>query len=238
MKILLAIAHYAHECTPEAAAPLIRCIVGWRGVATHGDQDFGGPCRAKKLHELHILVVDDGQHSAAEYLPNGLSVERISLDVAPLHLPLVCRQVLDDRRAGYDLIGYSEHDNWPVTPSTFDQIRGRALTHPYQVLIPHRFERISVPPYKVYIDGPNGHGEYGAMWLVTAAQWNYWRQQSHFLTYSEVFAGPLESGCAWSLTQAFHCAKTPDRGALESEHAGDRYARRSISRGVTWGGIL
>lgn len=229
MKILLAIAHYATESTPEAAAPLIRCIVGWRGLATHGEQDFGGPCRAKKLHELHILVVDDGQHSAAEYLPDGLFVERISLDVAPLHLPLACRQVLSERQIGYDLIGYSEHDNWPITPSFFDQVAIHATEYPESVMIPHRFERITEPPYKVYIDGPNGHGEYGAMWLVTAAQWNYWRTRPHFLTYSEAFAGPLESGCAWSLTQTFQCVK-----GMEAEHAGDRYARRSISRGVTW----
>lgn len=231
MNILLAIAHYAHESTPEAAAPLIRCIVGWRGLATWGEQDFGGPCRAEKAHTLRILVVDDGVNSAAEYLPASLHVERVSVGAAPLHLPLACRQALDERRQGYDLIGYSEHDNWPITPSYFDQVAMAPLD---TVLIPHRFERINQPPYKVYIDGENGWGAYGAMWLVTAPQWAHWREQSHFLTYSEALAGPLESGCAWSLLQTFRCYKPLLYGALESEHAGERYAARSISRGVTW----
>lgn len=229
MNILLAIAHYTHDTTDASA--LIRCIVGWRGLAAWGEQDFGGPCRAEQAHRLGVLVVDDGVHSAAEYLPASLHVERISMDVAPLYLPLACRQALDERRQYYDLLGYSEHDNWPVTPSYPDQVAAASFD---TVLIPHRFERISEPPYKVYIDGPNGWGAYGAMWLVTAAQWAHWRVQPHFLTYSEALAGPLESGCAWSLMQTFHCTKTPDRGALESEHAGERYAQRSISRGVTW----
>lgn len=233
MRILLAIAHYTTDVTPAGAGALTRCLLGWRGLATWGEQDFSGPCKAIKAHDLDILVVDDGTHSAAEYLPAALA-ERISVDGDPLRLPLACRALLDERRADYNLIGYSEHDNWPITPSCFDQIRGRAIVEPFTVLIPHRFERIAQPPYKVYIDGENGHGAYGAMWLVTAQQWRYWRAQPHFLEYSEAFAGPLESGCAWSLLQAFHCAKTLDRGALESEHAGERYARRSVDRGVAW----
>lgn len=232
MNILLAIAHYTTD--PTDAAALTRCLVGWRGLAMWGEQDFGGPCKAVKAHDLDILVVDDGRHSAMEYVPAELA-ERISVAGDPLRLPLACRALLNERCAGYDMLAYSEHDNWLVTPSGFDQICGRATVEPFTVLIPHRLERIAVPPYKVYIDGPNGHGDYGAMWLLTAGQWRYWRDQPHFLEYSEAFAGPLESGCAWSLMQAFHCAKTPDRGALESEHAGERYARRSVDRGVTWG---
>jgi hypothetical protein len=231
VKILLAIAHYTPDSTN--VEPLIRCLVGWRGLATHGVQDFGGPCQATRAHDLDILVVDDGRHSAMEYVPAGLA-ERVSVESVPLRLPLACRAVLDEHRNGYNLIGYSEHDNWPTTASAFEQIYAHATIDPGSVLIPHRFERTTVPPYKVYIDGPNGHGEYGAMWLVTAAQWDHWRQQPHFLEYSTVFAGPLESGCAWSLLKTFRCVKTSVRGSLESEHAGERYARRSIARGVTW----
>ena len=99
------------------------------------------------------------------------------------------------------------------------------------MLIPHRFERISVPPYKVYIDGENGWGAYGAMWAVTSAQWALWRTQPHFLEYTDQFAGPLESGCAWSLMQTFQCVKV---GGVEAEHIGDRYAQNSVRRGIVW----
>jgi hypothetical protein len=217
VKVLLAIAHYTEE--PANADALIRCLVGWRGLATHGEQDFGGPCKATQVHDLDIMVIDDGRHSAMEYVPAHLA-ERVILIDDPLRLPLACRVALDKRSQGYDLIGYSEHDNWPITPDT--------------VLIPHRFERIAEPPYKVYVDGPNGHSAYGAMWLVTAQQWAHWRKQPHFLAYTEEFAGPLESGCAWSLTKTFHCVKPATFGALESEHIGNRYARRSVNRGVVW----
>ncbi len=232
MRILLAIAHYSTD--PADADTLIRCLIGWRGLATWGEQDFSGPCRATRAHDLDILVVDDGRHSAMDNVPAGLA-ERVSVAGDRLRLPIACREQLDARAEGYDLIGYSEHDNWPITPAFFDHVAIHATTYPERVMIPHRFERIAGPPYKVYIDGENGHGDYGAMWLVSAAQWAYWRMQPHFLEYSEAFAGPLESGCAWSLMQAFHCTKTPDRGALEAEHAGERYARRSVDRGVVWG---
>ena len=227
MSVLLAIAHYTTDL--KTAGALTRCLIGWRGLAMSGEQDFSGPCRAVKAHDLDILVVDDGLHSAMEYVPAGLA-ERISVDGDPLRLPIACRAVLDERRTGYDLLGYSEHDNWPITPAFFDHVAIHATEYPDGVMVPHRFERIAQPPYKVYIDGPNGHGAYGAMWLVTTEQWRYWRAQPHFLEYSEAFAGPLESGCAWSLMQAFHCEK-----GMEAEHAGERYARRSIARGVVWG---
>ena len=196
----------------------------------HGVQDFGGPCKATRTHDLDILVVDDGTHSAAEYLPTGLA-ERVSVDRHPLELPLACRALLDERRHGYDLLCYSEHDNWPITPNTFAQIAAMQTADPARVCIPNRFERIAAPPYKVYIDGDNGWGAYGAMWLLTSAQWSVWREQEHFLTVTNAFAGPLESGCAWSLLQTFRCEKL---AGLESEHAGERYARRSIARGVAW----
>jgi hypothetical protein len=231
VRIFLAIAHYTDD--PANADTLMRCLIGWRGLATHGEQDFGGPCKAEQVHDLDILVVDDGTHSAMEYVPSELA-ERVIVDSRPLRLPLVCRTELDKRSQGYDLIGYSEHDNWPITPDAFGIIAGHAWNMPSSVLIPHRFERIMQPPYKVYIDGPNGYGAYGAMWLVTADQWAHWRGQPHFLTYTEAFAGPLESGCAWSLTKTFHCVKPATFGALESEHVGDRYARRSVARGVVW----
>ena len=82
---------------------------------------------------------------------------------------------MDDRRFGYDLLCYSEHDNWPVDPVFFDRVFAWQRDDPGSVLIPHRYERISVPPYKVYIDGENGWGQYGAMWAVTAQQWAAWR---------------------------------------------------------------
>lgn len=231
MKILLAIAHYTEE--PANTDALIRCLVGWRGLATHGEQDFGGPCKAEQVHDLDILVIDDGRHSAMEYVPSELA-ERVIVDSRPLRLPMACRAELDKRSQGYDLIGYSEHDNWPVTANCFEQVYSHAAIDPTSVLIPHRFERIVEPPYKVYIDGPNGHGAYGAMWLVTADQWAHWRTQPHFLAYTEAFAGPLESGCAWSLIKTFRCVKPQRPGYLESEHIGDRYARRSVNRGVVW----
>lgn len=232
MNVLLAIAHYAPASTPEAIDSLRRCVVGWRSLASWGVQDFGGPCRATQAAELDILVVDDGRHSAAEFL-GGLA-ERISVDGDPLQLPLMCRRALDDRRDAYDLLAYSEHDNWPVTATFFAQVAAHAHAHPDRVLIPHRFERIAEPPYKVYIDGPNGWGAYGAMWAVTLTQWRIWRQQAHFVEYTDRFAGALESGCAWSLMQTFRCEKPADPRTLESEHIGERYARRSIARGVVW----
>lgn len=230
MNILLAIAHYASSRTPDAARPLIRCLIGWRGQAMWGTQDFGGPCQARAAHQLDILVVDDGVHTAREYVPMDLAAF-VSVEGDPLKMPLHCRALLDERRADYDLIGYSEHDNWPVTPNAFDQIARHAHAQPDSVLIPHRYERVSSPPYKVYIDGENGWGDYGAMWLVTQAQWGLWRQQPHFLEYTDRLAGPLESGCAWSLMRTFRCMK---RAGLESEHIGDRYAQNSIRRGVVW----
>lgn len=233
MRILLAIAHYANECTPEAAAPLIRCLVGWRGMASWGVQDFGGPCWATLAHTLSILVVDDGVHSAMEYVPAALA-ERVIVHDPALHLPLACRRVLDERRRNHDMLCYSEHDNWPITEGFLDRIAAYAAVNPGNVLIPHRYERIATPPYKVYIDGENGYGPYGAMWAVTSAQWGHWRQVSHFTAYSEAFAGPLESGCAWSLMQTFQCVKPERYGDLESEHAGERYAARAIARGVVW----
>lgn len=232
MRCLLAIAHYAPAATPEALATLPRCVVGWRALASWGVQDFGGPCQATQALDLDIVVVDDGRHSVAEYV--GGMAERVSVDGDPLRLPLACRALLDARRADYDLLAYSEHDNWPVTGTFFTQVAESAHAHPDQVLIPHRFERIDVPPYKVYIDGNNGWGAYGAMWCVTAAQWGRWRQQPHFVEYTDVFAGPLESGCAWSLLRTFVCTKPADPRALESEHAGERYARRAIGRGIVW----
>lgn len=229
MNILLAIAHYAQP-TPAAAAPLVRCLVGWRGLAESGVQDFGGPCIATKAHQLDILVVDDGRHTAREFVPMGMA-EWASVDGDPLRLPLHCRALMDERRDGYDLLGYSEHDNWPLDPLFFDRVAAWQRDDPTRVLIPHRFERCATPPYKVYIDGDNGWGAYGAMWLVTRAQWAAWREQPHFLDYTDQFAGPLESGCAWSLMQTFDCGKL---AGLESEHAGERYAARSVARGVTW----
>jgi len=229
VNILLAIAHYAQP-TPEAAANLTRCLVGWRGLAESGVQDFGGPCIATKAHQLDIVVVDDGIHTACEYVPIGLC-DWAHVDGDPLRLPLECRRLMDDRRFGYDLLCYSEHDNWPLDPVFFERVYSWQAGFADQVLIPHRFERTQQPPYKVYIDGANGWGAYGAMWAVTSAQWAYWRQQSHFLEYTDQFAGPLESGCAWSLMQAFDCVKL---AGFESEHIGDRYARRSVTRGLAW----
>jgi hypothetical protein len=229
MNILLAIAHYAQP-TPSAAEPLLRCLIGWRGLAESGVQDFGGPCKATKAHQLDILVVDDGVHSAAEYITGDLA-DRISIAGDPLRLPLECRRLMDEARGGYDLLCYSEHDNWPLDPMFFDRVFAWQSGFPDQVLIPHRYERISVPPYKVYIDGDNGWGAYGAMWAVTAQQWAAWRVLGHFLEYTDQFAGPLESGCAWSLMQTFNCVKLQ---GLESEHVGDRYAQNSIRRGLAW----
>jgi len=230
VKILLAIAHYANSHTPEAAAPLTRCLVGWRALAESGVQDFGGPCIASKAHQLDILIVDDGRYTACEYVPMGLA-EVVHVAGDPLRLPLACRAAMDERRHGYDLLCYSEHDNWPITADFFARVAAYASASPTSVLIPHRFERIAQPPYKVYIDGENGHGAYGAMWAVTAAQWASWREQPHFLSYSEALAGPLESGCAWSLLQTFRCVKV---AGVESEHMGDRYAQRSVRRGLRW----
>ena len=230
MNILLAIAHYAQP-TPAAAELLTRCLIGWRGLAESGVQDFGGPCVATKQHQLDIIVVDDGVHTAREYVPMGLA-EFVHVEGDPLRLPLVCREIMDERRQGYDLLCYSEHDNWPVTPDYFDQVYTFAdISSGKGVLIPHRFERIAVPPYKVYIDGENGWGAYGAIWAVTGAQWAHWREKLHFVEYTDQFAGPLESGCAWSLMQTFRCIKVD---GLESEHIGDRYAQRSVRRGVVW----
>ncbi len=229
MNILLTIAHHALG-TPAAAERLTRCLVGWRGLAESGVQDFGGPCIATRQHQLDILVVDDGQHTAREYVPIGLA-KFVSVAGDPLRLPLACRALIDERRAGYDLLCYSEHDNWPVTPGYFTQASAWAKNTTNGVLIPHRFERISVPPYKVYIDGANGWGSYGAMWAVTAAQWARWREMPHFLEHTDQLAGPLESGCAWSLMQTFQCVKVD---GVESEHIGDRYAQRAIARGLVW----
>jgi hypothetical protein len=229
VRVLLAIAHYAQP-TIEAAERLTRCLIGWRGLAESGVQDFGGPCLATRAHQLDILVVDDGQHTAREYVPMGLAAFA-SVDGDSKRLPLECRRLLDERRQGYDLLGYSEHDNWPTAPDFFARVHAAQTDIPSTVLIPHRFERIAEPPYKVYIDGENGWGAYGAMWAVTAAQWAHWRELSHFLEYADQFAGPLESGCAWSLMQAFRCEKVE---GLESEHAGERYARRSVGRGLRW----
>ena len=178
--------------------------------------------------------MDDGQHTAREYVAPGLA-EFVSIAGDPLHLPLACRALLDDRHAAYDLLAYSEHDNWPVTGAFFPLVVAHAAADPGRVLIPHRYERIDAPPYKVYIDGDNGWGAYGALWCLTLTQWRIWRQQPHFLEYTDQFAGALESGCAWSLMQTFHCEKPADPRTLESEHLGDRYARRAISRGVVWG---
>ncbi len=229
MNILLAIAHYA-QSTPAAGEQLTRCLIGWRGLAETGVQDFGGPCVATRAHQLDIVVVDDGIHTVHEYVPMGLA-EFAHVAGDPQRLPLVCREIMDERRHGYDLLCYSEHDNWPVTPDYFDQARAYAEATVVGVLIPDRFERIAVAPYKVYIDGENGWGDYGAMWAVTAYQWGLWRAQPHFLEYTEQFAGPLESGCAWSLLQTFRCVKVE---GLESEHIGGRYAQRSVQRGIVW----
>ncbi len=230
MNILLAIAHHSNP-TAVRADHLTRCLVGWRGLAESGVQDFGGPCIATKAHQLDIVVVDDGIHTAREYVPIGLA-EFAHVAGDPKRLPLVCRSLMDERRHGYDLLCYSEHDNWPVTGNYFQRAFAVAeWTDGKHVIIPHRFERIAQPPYKVYIDGKNGWGEYGAMWGVTAGQWEYWREKPHFLEYTEQFAGPLESGCAWSLMQTFNCVKVE---GLESEHIGARYAQRSIGRGIVW----
>ena len=228
MNILLSIAHHA-AATALRGEYLTRCLVGWRGLAESGIQDFGGPCQATKQHRLDIMVVDDGIHTAREYVPMGLC-DWAHVPGDPLRLPLECRKLMDARRQGYDLLCYSEHDNWPVTSDYFDQAQDHA-TITSGVLIPHRFERIDRPPYKVYIDGENGWGNYGAMWAVTAAQWTHWREQPHFVEYTDQFAGPLESGCAWSLMQTFQCVKVD---GVESEHIGDRYAQRSVGRGVVW----
>ena len=228
MNILLTIAHHAAP-TALRGEYLTRCLVGWRGLAESGVQDFGGPCVATSRHQLDIMIVDDGIHTAHEYVPMGLC-DWAHVTGDPLRLPLECRKLMDAQRFGYDLLCYSEHDNWPVTPDYFDQAQDHA-TMTNGVLIPHRFERIDRPPYKVYIDGNNGWGNYGAMWAVTQAQWAHWRKQPHFVEYTDQFAGPLESGCAWSLMQTFQCVKVE---GLESEHIGDRYAQRSVSRGVVW----
>ena len=230
MNILLTIAHHAAP-TLDAAERLTRCLVGWRGLAESGVQDFGGPCIATRVHQLDVLVVDDGIHTAHAYVPQGLATF-LHAPGDPLRLPLACREAIDDNYAIYDLLCYSEHDNWPTYPEYFYRANAIAeWTEGKHVLIPHRFERIAAPPYKVYIDGENGWGHYGAMWCVTAQQWAHWRQQSHFLEYTDAFAGPLESGCAWSLMQTFQCVKV---AGVEAEHIGDRYARRSISRGLHW----
>jgi hypothetical protein len=231
MNILLAIAHYAASNTPAAAEPLTRCLIGWRGLAESGVQDFGGPCIATKSHQLDIIVVDDGIHTAREYVLDMGLAEFVSVEGDPRWLPLVCRQVMDERYPGYDLLCYSEHDNWPIVSDFFDRVQDWQSVYVDEVLIPNRFERIAQPPYKVYIDGDNGWGDYGAMWCVTARQWAAWRTQSHFLEYTDAFAGPLESGCAWSLMQTFHCVKLD---GLESEHIGDRYAQNSVRRGIAW----
>jgi len=230
MNILLAIAHYTHASGAAAAEPLIRCIVGWRGLAESGVQDFGGPCQATRAHQIDVLVVDDGTHSAMAFVPEGLA-ERAMVDGDPLRLPLACRALMDGQRARYDLLCYSEHDNWPTAPDFFARIAAAQTAEPLTVLIPHRYERVCAAPYKVYIDGDNGWGAYGALWAVTRAQWEFWRTMPHFLEYTDQFAGSLESGCAWSLLQTFTCRKD---AAFESEHGGDRYARRSISRGIVW----
>lgn len=229
MNILLSIAHHAQPA-PSAGEHLTRCLIGWRGLAESGVQDFGGPCIATKRHQLDIIVVDDGVHTAREYVPMGLA-EFVSVADDPLRLPLNCRTLLDGLYDDYDLLCYSEHDNWPLDSIFFERVFAWQRDHPERVLIPNRFERFAQPPYKIYIDGANGWGAYGAMWAVTAAQWAHWREQSHFLEYTDQFAGPLESGCAWSLMQTFECIKVE---GLESEHIGDRYAQRSISRGITW----
>jgi hypothetical protein len=229
VNILLAIAHYAQP-TALRGDYLTRCLIGWRGLAESGVQDFGGPCVATKAHQLDIIVVDDGQHTAREYVPMGMA-EFVSVPGDPLRLPLECRRLMDERHPGYDLLCYSEHDNWPLDPLFFDRVCAWQRDDPTHVLIPHRFERIAQPPYKVYIDGDNGWGSYGAMWAVTSAQWARWRDMPHFLEYTDRFAGPLESGCAWSLMQAFTCVKL---AGLESEHIGDRYAQNSVRRGLRW----
>lgn len=234
MNILLTIAHYTphtYDKLAYAAESLTRCLIGWRGLAESGVQDFGGPCVATKRHQLDIIVVDDSVHTAREYVPIGLC-DWAHETGDPLRLPLVCRALMDDRRMDYDLLCYAEHDNWPTYPDYFHRARAIAeWTDGKNVLIPHRFERIAQPPYKVYIDGENGWGDYGAMWCVTAVQWAHWRQQTHFLEYTDAFAGPLESGCAWSLMQTFQCVKVD---GVESEHIGDRYAQRSVGRGLAW----
>lgn len=227
MRALLAIAHYTTE---RDVTPLLRCVMGWRGAAMWGVQDFHGPCQAHVLVDLDVLVVDDGEHSMAHALPSGIA-ERVSVSGDPLRLPIACRRIMDERRAGYDMLAYSEHDNWPVTADFFAKTARHARAHPGEALIPNRYERIAEPPYKVYIDGENGWGAYGAMWVVTAAQWEHWRSQPHFLTFTAGPIGPLESGCAWSLLKTFACVKPP-LSVLESEHYGDRYAQRSVARGL------
>ena len=106
--------HYANE------AYLERCIVGWRGLAESGVQDFGGPCIATKAHQLDVMVVDDGVHSAMEYMHGAHGRPHHHSRQSAAAAAGMSPADLDDSPC-YDLLCYSEHDNWPVYRGFFDR---------------------------------------------------------------------------------------------------------------------
>jgi len=232
MSLLLAIAHYCAPNDRAAAERLSLTVRGWGALCSAGTQVFHVPGRRHADDAYEVLIVTDYHHHSLGDLADWPNVRHVRYDGDPLDLPVRARGALF-AAGGFDLYAYSEHDNWPVTP-TYLRMATLHATQTGGVLLPHRYELAPPPVHKVYIDGPEHGGPdnpHSALWVITQAQRDHWRDQPWAMERGDWAPGPLESGCTWSLMRTFTLHKPSDPTACEALHLGDRYATQAHKRG-------